>query len=99
MSARAVRLAAIALGSALPLLASQAWAQGCAMCAASLPGAEDPLSTGFNYSIFIFLGVTYSLIAVGGGWIGYTYWRASAQPKETTPRVLAFQSLRKEEQS
>lgn len=99
MSRRVSRLGAFALAGALSLVAQHAWAQGCAMCAASLPGAEDPLSQGFNYSIFVFLGVTYGLIALGGGLIGYTYWRASALPKGTTTRVLAFQALRKEEQS
>jgi len=94
MSSRAI------LGSALVLailLASAAdgWAQGCAMCKASLPGAEDPLSQGFNYSIFMFLGVTYSLIGLVGGWIGMRYWRSRMPP--STPRVLPFEVGRKEE--
>ena len=78
--------------------AADALAQGCAMCASSLPGAEDPLAQGFNYSIFMFLGVTYGLITVGGSWIGYMYWRA-AQARRTPSQVLAFHRLQKEEQS
>jgi hypothetical protein len=89
--------AVLLLAMVLSLAAGEVWAQGCAMCAASLPGAEDPLSTGFNYSIFIFLGVTYGLVIIGGGWIGYTYWRATT-PRRST-RVLPFQPLRKEEQT
>ncbi len=72
-------------------------AQGCAMCKASLPGAEDPLSRGFNYSIYVFLAVTYGLIGGVGGWIGYRYWRASGPPAE--PQVLRFDFVRKEEPS
>jgi hypothetical protein len=88
--------APVALASAL-LVPGDVWAQGCAMCKASLPGAEDPLSRGFNYSIFVFLGVTYSLIGLVGGWIGYRYWRAGRPRSE--PRVLRFELARKEEPS
>lgn len=73
----------------------RAIAQGCAMCQASLPGAEDPLAQGFNYSMFVFLGVTYGLVGVVGGWIGYRYWRADVQQR--TPRVLPFQPVPKED--
>jgi hypothetical protein len=93
---RFVTVMMVASAAVLLVGMGQAWAQGCAMCQASLPGAEDPLSHGFNYSIYMFLGVTYGLILAGGGFIGYTYWRASTPRPET--RVLAFQSLTKEEQ-
>ena len=88
-------LAALAL---VAWSAADAFAQGCAMCASSLPGAEDPLAQGFNYSIFMFLGVTYGLIAVGGGWIGYMYWRAM-RARQPASQVLAFHRMQKEEQS
>ena len=89
---------ALAVGAvALFAGAADVWAQGCAMCQASLPGAEDPLAHGFNYSIYMFLGVTYSLFILGGGFIGFTYWRASAPSRSTS--VLAFQTMTKEEQS
>lgn len=94
------RIASIVMAAALALallVPADVWAQGCAMCKASLPGAEDPLSRGFNYSIFVFLGVTYSLIGLVGGWIGYRYWRAGAPRSE--PRVLRFELARKEEPS
>lgn len=94
MSARERLWSALA---AVPVLglAADAWAQGCAMCKASLPGAEDPLSQGFNYSIFMFLGVTYSLFGLVGGWIGFRYWRGRSP--RTEPRVLPFEAARKEE--
>lgn len=86
------------LGAALLVAAAdvgRAFAQGCAMCQASMPGAEDPLSQGFNYSMFVFLGVTYGLVGAVGGWIGYRYWRADTAGQ--APRVLPFQPVRKED--
>jgi len=99
-SARAARvLAWLSVGAALVLVAETgALAQGCAMCAASMPGTDDPLSQGFAYNIYIFLGITYGLFCAAGGWIAYKYWRASNAPPRAT-RVLAFQTMRKEEQS
>ena len=88
-------LAALAL---VAWSAADAFAQGCAMCASSLPGAEDPLAQGFNYSIFMFLGVTYGLIMAAGGWIAYMYWRAGAVARGES-QVLAFEPARKEEAS
>lgn len=93
---RAVAVAVVALALCV-FDAAPALAQGCAMCKASLPGAEDPLSRGFNYSIYVFLAVTYGLIGGVGGWIGYRYWRASVPPTE--PQLLRFDFARKEEPS
>ena len=83
------------VGLGVLLRAADVWAQGCAMCKSSLPGVEDPLSQGFNRSIFMFLGVTYSLIVLGGGWIGFRYWRA--RMPRTEPRVFPFEVSQKED--
>lgn len=98
--ALAPRFALVAAFAAALLIgvAGDVLAQGCAMCAASLPGAEDPLSTGFNYSIFIFLGVTYSLIMLGGGSLAYLYWRAGAASRQAS-QVYVLDPFRKEEPS
>ena len=95
------RSAALAASAAALVLAGAgaALAQGCAMCASSLPGAEDPLSQGFNYSIFVFLGVTYSLIMLGGGSIAYMYWRAGAASRRRSGQILVLEAFRKEEPS
>lgn len=79
----------------LVAVTSEAWAQGCAMCKASLPGEEDPISQGFNNSIFMFLGVTYSLVVLGGGWIGFRYWRARTPRNE--PGMFPFEAAQKED--
>ena len=96
--ARIAPVAATIFAAGIVLVGTaEVWAQGCAMCAASMPGADDPLSTGFGYTVYIFLGVTYGLFAVGGGSIAYLYWRAVA-PRESS-RILRFQAVGKEEQS
>jgi hypothetical protein len=96
MSARLLNLVRWkAAAATLALATGDALAQGCAMCQASLPGADDPLARGFNYSIFVFLGATYGLVGLVGGWLAIKYWRAGARRRSS--RVLPFQSLRKEE--
>ncbi len=83
-------LAVAALIAALP-----AEALACAMCEASFAGPNDPLTRGFDFSILFVLSVTYGLLAALGGWVGFTYWRASARRDAAT--VLSFPATEREE--
>lgn len=45
------------------------------MCATALGGADDPLSSGINASIFFMMSMPFVLFAVVGGWMAYMYRR------------------------
>jgi hypothetical protein len=64
------------LVAALALRAPAAFAQGCAMCATGIGGANDPLARGMNISILFLMSMPFLLTASVGGWLWYSFWRA-----------------------
>lgn len=62
------------------LMPADVLAQGCAMCKTALSGPEDPLAHGIFYSSMLMMSMPFVLFGSIGGWIFYTYRRASHPP-------------------
>lgn len=73
----------IALGSGFPaawlLRPSEAFGQGCAMCATYLSG-DDPRIEAFRMSILFLMIMPFALTATAGGWLAWMYHR-SGRPR------------------
>jgi hypothetical protein len=68
--------------------ASEALAQGCAMCVTALGGPEDPLSRGISISILFMLSMPFVLLATVGGWFFYMFHR---ERRRSSLRLLRTQ--------
>ena len=66
------------------LLASDAAAQGCAMCRTALGSADDPVAQGFYWSILFMMAAPYTIVASLGGWLVYQHVIASRRANTWT---------------
>jgi hypothetical protein len=73
VSVRSLTVTLLALAGA-----GNALAQSCAMCASSF-GPNDPVTKAFNWSIIFLMAAPYTLVAVAGGWLFFTYRRAATR--------------------
>jgi hypothetical protein len=76
----------VAIGSGL--MATEAWAQGCAMCRTALGSAEDPLAQGFFWSILAMMAGPYLVVGSIGGWLTYRYLAASREAARAAEAAL-----------
>jgi hypothetical protein len=70
--------------AAAGLLASggitNAFAQSCAMCAASF-GPDDPVQRAFSWSILFMMAAPYTIAGSIAAWLFFTYRRAPGRPR------------------
>jgi uncharacterized protein (DUF2062 family) len=57
--------------------------EACSVCGGAAIGT-DP-GTGFNSSILFLLSMPFVVVGMIGGWLIYTYWRASGQRRKRVP--------------
>ncbi len=77
-AARLRRAVVAATAVAAGAIGSRAFAQSCAMCAASF-APDDPIQRAFSWSILFLMAAPYTIVAVVGGWLFFTYRRAAGQ--------------------
>ena len=77
------RCAVLGLGVVAAVLRSPFAAHACSVCGGSAIGT-DP-GPGFNASILFLLSMPFAVVGVIGGWLIYTYWRASGQRRKRVP--------------
>ncbi len=88
---RRIFLAALAGGILVSgAIAPTVWAQGCALCKDAAGAGGDGVASGFNWSIFVLIGATYTVILSIGGWLVLKHVRAGArrQSAKVVPLVL-----------
>lgn len=78
---RAVTVAALAAVAvaALAILPSDGLAQGCAMCATYLTGAEAERGQAWKFSIMFLMAMPFVVVGSAGGWILWMHWRSRPQ--------------------
>ena len=75
----AVRLPTVAAATLVLLgAATDVLAQSCAMCASSF-APDDPVQRAFSWSILFLMAAPYTIVGVMGGWLFFTYRRASGR--------------------
>jgi hypothetical protein len=90
------RWGVLALGVAATVLRSPFVAYACSVCGGAAIGT-DP-GPGFNSSILFLLSMPFAVIGVIGGWLIYTYLRASGQRRNRVP-IQYLVSMEKEGES
>jgi hypothetical protein len=71
----AYRLCSGVVAAATSLAASDAFAQGCAMCGSSF-GPDDPVQRAFSWSILFMIAAPYTIAGTIGAWLYFSYRRA-----------------------
>jgi hypothetical protein len=79
---RAAALLFVTVAVTLAASASDALAQGCAMCRTALEGQSDPLTEAFNVSSLFLMATPYTVVATVGAWIVLAGRRRGRQPAE-----------------
>jgi len=69
-------LIGVSVAMAVQTVPARVLAQGCAMCATAVDGANDPLARGLNVSIMFLLAMPFALVGSVALWFTYMYWRS-----------------------
>ncbi|MGH7290898.1 MAG: hypothetical protein ACREJT_06785 [Myxococcota bacterium] len=71
-------LAALAL-AAVAVVPGDSLAQGCAMCATYLTGADAERAQAWKLSIMFLMAMPFIVVGSAGGWILWMHWRSRPQ--------------------
>ena len=74
------RLCSGAAAAAATVVASDAFAQSCAMCASSF-GPDDPVQRAFSWSILFMIAAPYTIAGSIGAWLYFSYRRAPGRQR------------------